>query len=117
MILALTVCFMFTASVTWAQPTNGRMLAQATEYHLTLSRSQLSGQRLVIQYYNNGQDRHNLLASRGGKHPVKMILVSTLTPGGLGTWRGRLAQGSWTLYCSVGAHRKRGMQSQLRIVG
>jgi len=91
-----------------------RMLVRATEYDLTLSRSEIGPGPALIQLYNGGEDAHNLQIRRQKGGPVHA--VEELEPGETGSVELRLRKGvRYRLWCSLQNHRDLGMEAGLRV--
>jgi plastocyanin len=95
----------------------GRLLAterelSATQLQLQLSRASLAAGPTIVDQYNAGSDPHNLILERQG---VVAFSFPTLDPGLNQRQTVNLAQGTWTLYCSLLDHKALGMQATLTV--
>jgi hypothetical protein len=90
-----------------------RLLVEAREFNLTLSRGKLAHGRAIVQLANQGEDPHDLAIKRiGGK---RRGAIAETRPGDLGEWEGRLRRGRYRLYCTLEGHRALGMRAVLRV--
>jgi uncharacterized cupredoxin-like copper-binding protein len=90
-----------------------RLLVEAREFNLTLSRGKLKHGPAIVQLANQGEDPHDLAIKRiGGK---RRGTIAETRPGGLGEWEGRLRRGRYRLYCTLEGHRALGMRAVLRV--
>jgi hypothetical protein len=90
-----------------------RLLVEAREFNLTLSRAKLKHGRAIVQLANQGEDPHDLAIKRiGGK---RRGAIPETRPGELGEWEGRLRRGRYRLYCTLEGHRALGMRAVLRV--
>ncbi len=96
-----------------AKPAPARLLVEAREYNLTLSRAKIKPGTAIVQLVNRGQDPHDLAIQRiGGKRRGK---IHKLLPGDLGSWDGKLWRGRYKLFCTIEGHRALGMRATLRV--
>ena len=96
-----------------AKPAPARLLVEAREFNLTLSRAKIKPGTAIVQMVNRGQDPHDLAIQRiGGRRRGK---IQKLRPGALGSWDGRLRRGRYKLFCTIEGHRARGMRATLRV--
>jgi len=90
-----------------------RLMVQADEYSLVLSRQSVVRGRALIQLVNRGEDPHDLrLRRRGGSHAIS---ISETRPGAIAQAGVRLRAGRYRLWCSLPGHRVRGMRATLRV--
>jgi hypothetical protein len=90
-----------------------RLLVEAREFNLVLSRPTVRAGTAIVQLANRGEDPHDLrLARIGGSG--KGQIADTL-PGELGEWEGRLRRGRYRVYCTLPGHRAAGMRAVLRV--
>jgi hypothetical protein len=90
-----------------------RLMVQADEYSLVLSRQSVTRGAALIQLVNRGEDPHDLRLRRtGGSHAIS---ISETRPGGIATAMVRLRAGRYRLWCSLAGHRARGMRAALRV--
>jgi plastocyanin len=93
------------------QAVPARMLVEAREFNLTLSRTTLAAGPAIIQLANQGEDGHDLrIAGRGATHAI-----AETHPGDTALWRGTLRPGRYRLYCSLPGHAAAGMRATLRV--
>lgn len=85
-----------------------RLLVEAREFNLALSRPALEAGPAIIQLANRGEDPHDLRLARAGTVPETL-------PGEVGEWEGTLRRGRYTLSCSLPGHRTAGMRATLRV--
>ena len=108
--LALLAALPATAA---ARPAPARLLVEAREFNLTLSRAKLKPGRAIVQLANRGEDPHDLRLARI-QRPRRRADRETL-PGRVGEWDGRLRRGRYRLYCTLEGHRAAGMRATLRV--
>jgi hypothetical protein len=96
---------------TMARPAPARVLVEAREFNLALSRQRLRAGRTIVQLVNRGEDPHDLRIVRGGR---RVGAIAELRPGEVGEWEGRLRRGRYRLYCTLEGHRAAGMRAVLR---
>jgi plastocyanin len=90
-----------------------RLLVEAREFNLTLSRGTVKHGGAIVQLANQGEDPHDLAIKRvGGK---RRGAITETRPGELGEWVGRLRRGRYRLYCTLEGHRAAGMRAVLRV--
>lgn len=94
-------------------PVLAHVQVSAREYGYTLSRSTVPAGKVVFQFVNNGEDEHNLNVnsaegSREGSFPN--------TPSkGIVNQAIMLKAGSYTLFCTLPEHEKKGMKATLTV--
>ncbi len=108
--LALVAALPATAA---ARPAPARLLVEAREFNLTLSRAKLKPGRAIVQLANRGEDPHDLRLARIHGHGGGR--VEETLPGRVGQWDGRLRRGRYRLYCTLEGHRAAGMRATLRV--
>jgi hypothetical protein len=92
-----------------------RLMVQADEYSLVLSRQSVVRGPAHVQFLNRGEDPHDLKLQRsGGTHAIS---VSETRPGGLAKANVSLRTGRYRLWCSLPGHRALGMRAKLRVRG
>jgi hypothetical protein len=96
-----------------ARPAPARLLVEAREFNLTLSRAKLKAGRAIVQLANRGEDPHDLRLARIGRHGGGRI--GETLPGEVGEWQGRLRRGRYRVYCTLEGHRASGMRATLRV--
>ena len=90
-----------------------RLMVQADEYSLLLSRQSVVRGAARIQFINRGEDPHDLKLQRsGGTHAIS---VSETRPGALAQANVSLRTGRYRLWCSLPGHRALGMRAKLRV--
>jgi hypothetical protein len=95
-----------------------RLLVQATEFRLSLSRTTIAAGPAIVQLADNGEDAHDLelvRLDRRGRPVGGPRAVPEAQPGTVTEWQGRLARGRWKLFCSLQGHERRGMRAFLRV--
>jgi len=96
-----------------AAPAPARVQVVAKEYSFSLSRLKVKSGPAVVQLANFGQDPHDLrLQLRGSPHVAG---IGDVAPGERADLSLRLPPGRYSLWCSVGDHRKRGMTATLGV--
>jgi plastocyanin len=94
-------------------PSVSHVQVTAVEYHYTLSRTSVPAGKVVFQFVNDGMDEHNLNVNSAegmseGSFPntlSKGVVTQTVT----------LKHGSYTLFCSLPEHEKKGMKATLTV--
>ena len=90
-----------------------RLMVQADEYSLLLSRQSIVRGPARIQFINRGEDPHDLKLQRsGGTHAIS---ISETRPGALAQANVSLRTGRYRLWCSLPGHRALGMRAKLRV--
>jgi hypothetical protein len=82
-----------------------------TEYQIEMPTSPPAGVHL-FNVANNGQDEHNFVVEGQG---IRIEFVTNLTSGQTQSMQIYLAPGTYTVYCPVGNHRERGMETSLTV--
>jgi hypothetical protein len=90
-----------------------RLMVQADEYSLVLSRQSLVRGPALVQLLNRGEDPHDLRIQRISGSTVSS--VPETRAGGLVETRVRLRTGRYRLWCSLPGHRTLGMRATLRV--
>ena len=90
-----------------------RLLVEADEWGLAMSRQSLRAGALTIQLVNRGEDGHDLRIRRVGGMASRG--VGETPPGGMAQFRLRVRRGSYRLWCSLPGHRAAGMRATLRV--
>jgi plastocyanin len=83
----------------------------AVEYSFTLSRATVPAGTVIIEFVNRGQDEHNLNAGIG-EGPLATSFANTES-GAVRDQQVELRPGSYTLFCSLPEHEKKGMKATL----
>jgi hypothetical protein len=96
-----------------ARPAPARLLVEAREFNLALSRGTIKPGMAIVQLANRGEDPHDLAIKRIGGTKVRRI-AKTL-PGDVSEWEGRLRRGRYRLWCTLEGHRAAGMRAVLRV--
>lgn len=94
-----------------APPSVPHVQVTAVEYSFTLSRATVPAGKVVFEFVNNGQDEHNLniesgegqIASSFPDAPSKGVRDQTV----------EMRPGTYTLFCSLPEHEKKGMKATL----
>jgi uncharacterized cupredoxin-like copper-binding protein len=96
-----------------AEAAPSRLLVEAREFNLVLSRPSVEAGQAIVQLANRGEDPHDLrlrrIGGRGGGS------VAETLPGEVGEWEGRLRRGRYRLVCTLEGHRALGMRAVLRV--
>jgi uncharacterized cupredoxin-like copper-binding protein len=103
-LLVVAALVLLAAAPAKARPPS-RLLVEATEFHFTLSRTNVAAGRVLVQLAIRGEDPHDLRL-RGGS-------IAETLPGEVGEWSGRLERGRYKLYCSLPGHERLGMRAYL----
>lgn len=85
----------------------------AREYYYGLSRTTVRPGKVSIELVNYGEDDHDLALRRRGGGPT--IRMSTVKPGERGHITATLKSGRYSLWCTIGDHKSRGMKASLRV--
>lgn len=97
------------ALLTLASP--ARVQVGADEFRYTLSRQTIKAGPAIVQLVNYGEDKHDLRLRRAGG--TRVYAIGKVRPGAFGELETRLLPGRFTLWCSLGDHRSRGMAATL----
>jgi hypothetical protein len=93
-------------------PPLARLGVTATEFALTLSRTELAAGEALIELANFGEDPHNMwIVPLGGGTPKAAFPLTD--PGARSRERVTLAPGSYRLYCTLLDHEALGMSAVL----
>jgi len=101
-----------------ARPAPARLLVEAREFSLVLSRQAVPHGDAIVQLVNRGEDGHDLRLVRLGPHGRSASRpqgTRETRPGAVSSWRGTLAAGRYRLFCSIPGHERRGMRAVLRV--
>jgi hypothetical protein len=101
-------------AVAGARRPPSRLLVEAREFNLVLSRSTLKPGRAIVQLAVRGEDGHDLRIVRADGTGRAHRIAET-RPGETADWRGRLRRGRYRLYCSLPGHAAAGMRARLRV--
>lgn len=96
-------------------PAPARLQVTAREFSLQLSRPSVASGSLVLELVNEGEDQHDLHV-RPATGGADVAAISRIDPfGGVGSTTGKLAAGTYTVYCSLPGHEAAGMHATLPI--
>jgi hypothetical protein len=101
-----------------AHPAPVRLLVEAREFSLVLSRQAVRHGDAIVQLVNRGEDGHDLHLVRLGPHgraASRPQGTRETRPGDVSSWRGTLAAGRYKLFCSIPGHERQGMRAVLRV--
>ena len=98
---------------TKAPPAIPHVQVTAVEYHYTLSRTSVPAGKVILQFVNDGEDEHNLNVLPAEGPPAGTF--SNLASRGITTQEIELRPGSYTLFCSLPEHEKKGMKATLSV--
>ena len=91
-----------------------RLMVQADEYSLVLSRQSIVRGPALIQFLNRGEDPHDLKLRRTGGTHCDLGVRDAARRTGRGRMCG-LRTGRYRLWCSLPGHRALGMRAKLRV--
>jgi len=94
-------------------PVVPRVQVTAVEYSFTLSRTTVPAGKVILEFVNHGQDEHNLNAQLGEAPPAGSI--GNTESGHVVDQAVELRPGSYTLFCSLAEHEKKGMKATLTV--
>jgi hypothetical protein len=109
--LAAAVVALVSAAPADAAPS--RLLVEAREFNLVLSRPSVKAGDAIVQLVNRGEDPHDLRLRRVGGRGGGSIAEAL--PGEVGEWEGRLRRGRFWVFCTLEGHRALGMRATLRV--
>ncbi len=92
-------------------PAPARVQVGADEYGYSLSRQSIKAGPALVQLVNFGEDEHDLRLRRAGG--TRTYVVGKVRPGRTAELEARFLPGRFTLWCSLGDHRRRGMSATL----
>lgn len=92
-------------------PAPARVMVEAREFSLGLSRTVLTAGPAIVQLAVRGEDGHDLAISGGGS----VRRIAETRPGRTADWRGTLKKGRYRLYCTLPGHQAAGMRATLRV--
>jgi plastocyanin len=101
-----------------ARPAPARLLVEAREFSLVLSRQAVRHGDAIVQLVNRGEDGHDLHLVRLGPHGRSASRprgTRETRPGAVSSWRGTLTAGRYKLFCSIPGHERQGMRAALRV--
>ena len=90
-----------------------RLLVEADEWGLAMSRQSVRAGSLTIQLVNRGEDGHDLRIRRVGGTGSRG--VGEVRPGGMAQFRLKVRRGTYRLWCSLPGHRRAGMKATLGV--
>jgi hypothetical protein len=99
------------ALLTLAAP--ARVQVGAEEFRYALSRQSIKAGPAIVQLVNYGEDEHDLRLRRAGG--TRVYRIGKVLPGAVAELEARFVPGRFTLWCSLGDHRKRGMTATLTV--
>lgn len=88
-----------------------RVMVEAREFSLTLSRPVMASGPAIVQLVVRGEDGHDLAIAGDGR----VRRIAETRPGRTADWRGSLKPGRYRLFCSVPGHEAAGMRATLRV--
>lgn len=88
-----------------------RVQVGADEFSYSLSRQSIKAGQAIVQLVNYGEDAHDLRMRRQGG--TRVYRIASVRPGRIGELEARFLVGRFTLWCSLGDHRTRGMFATL----
>jgi hypothetical protein len=91
-----------------------RVQVSASEFELALSRRSVKEGRAIIELVNLGEDPHDLALRRNAKG-ARTYRTKVVRPEGQTSIALRLYPGRYTLWCTVGDHRRHGMVATLTV--
>jgi plastocyanin len=83
----------------------------AVEYSFALSRTRVPAGKVILELVNHGQDEHNLNAALGEQGPAGSL--PDTAAGAVKDQTVELRPGTYTLFCSLPEHAKKGMKATL----
>jgi plastocyanin len=93
--------------------THSAVQATGSEYHVTLSRSQVKPGRLRVEFVNFGEDDHDLAITR--KPGGATTQLDIVHPGQRGVVTITTRRGNYVLWCTLADHKAKGMRAVLRV--
>jgi len=94
-------------------PAPARIQVSAKEFYYVLSRNSVKAGQAIIELANFGEDPHDLRIQRIGARHVGG--TPEVQPGDYYDLSLRLRPGRYRLWCSIGNHRRLGMQAVLTV--
>jgi hypothetical protein len=92
-------------------PAPARVMVEAREFSLALSRTTLTAGPAIVQLAVRGEDGHDLAIAGVGA----TRRIAETRPGRTADWRGTLKRGRYRLYCTLPGHEASGMRATLRV--
>ena len=112
-LLAVALVALSAAPAEAAKRPPARLLVEAREFNLVLSRLSVKPGPAIVQLANRGEDGHDLRLRRIGRRGGGRIAEAR--PGAVAEWEGRLRRGRYRLWCTLEGHRALGMRATLRV--
>lgn len=107
----LAVCASALPVATAAAPARTQVVAD--EWRLTPSRTTFKPGTVKVEVVNMGEDDHDFVIARaGGGLRYDSAIIN---PGKRAEFSFKLKRGTYKLWCSLGNHKSRGMQSKLKV--
>jgi hypothetical protein len=94
-------------------PAPARLMVEAREFNLVLSRQVMRSGPAIVQLVVRGEDGHDLHIVRRSGGVARTIPETR--PGETGMWRGALKRGRYRLFCSLAGHERLGMRATVRV--
>lgn len=111
---AVAVAVVFAPASDALAPAPARVQVSAKEFFFALSRRTVVAGPAIVELVNFGEDPHDLRMERlGGGRVWKTPLVY---PGAYYDLDATLVPGRYRLWCSIGNHRRLGMEAVLTVV-
>lgn len=101
-----------TTEVPSAPRTGQEIVVTETDYRISLPDGNPGPGTHVFTVRNQGGDSHDLVIRGPGVDDARTPVIE---PGGQGSVTATLQAGEYTLWCSVGNHRERGMETTLTV--
>jgi plastocyanin len=86
-----------------------------TAFRFVLSHATVPAGPVVIEFVNSGQDEHNLNSEEPGSGSGSEPLLGNTAPKAHPSLSLNLHHGSYTFFCSLSDHRKKGMEATLKV--
>jgi uncharacterized cupredoxin-like copper-binding protein len=90
-----------------------RLMVEAREFNLVLSRQDMRAGPAIVQLVVRGEDGHDLHIVRRSGGAARTIAETR--PGDTATWSGSLRRGRYRLFCSLAGHERLGMRATVRV--
>ena len=92
-------------------PSVPRVQVTAVEYSFALSRTTVPAGKVILEFVNRGQDEHNLNVATGEGSLAGWFADTPAR--GVRDQAFELRSGTYTLFCSLPEHAKKGMKATL----
>jgi plastocyanin len=92
--------------------TTGSITATEEDFSISLDENSLSAGTYEIEVVNNGNSTHDFVVERDGKDVGG---TNEIQPGKSATLTVTLEPGDYVFYCSIGAHRSMGMETDVSV--